>query len=387
MSSSSKIKRSDSLPTMIAASGGAAPPGNLLTVQIPPDLEPESPLAQNWNKPVHNVAEVDLAAVAPELANEQTQERHRIYCYLLMSLVRRFWNGNNKGPVGIYPFRAGQKLSVQVPDTKFFRYRGDMLEPTNSNRINWDRYLGHNIACLAVDGNGEVIDFDFNHNNIFRSSAEHAEARIVRRLFSLTNIFDNWNTGARIDGKSHSFSLQNVTIYTSLESCAQCSGVMSLGRVKQVVYLQNDPGAYRIGNIMFNLAGLDDQKLPLAAIPVPASSVGLPYLSDLNGAFVKFSAEIENARQQNDESNAFFVPPDDTAPDFGVSITSFLCTDAAFDIFDRGANEFRRMSLKFPGARPSGVRTAWTNRKCLDHAGLFYKYADEEGYRGSPHKL
>ena len=45
-------------------------------------------------------------------------------------------------------------------------------------RVNWDRYLGHNIACIAVDGNGEIIDFDFNHNDFFRSSAEHAESRI-----------------------------------------------------------------------------------------------------------------------------------------------------------------------------------------------------------------
>src|SRR4029453_8314478 len=75
---------------------------------------------------------------------------------------------------------------------------------------------------------------------------------MVRRLFSLTDIFDSWKTGDRIGDRSHAFSLQNVTLYTSLESCAQCSGVMSLGGVKQVVYLQNDFTAYMIGNIMFN---------------------------------------------------------------------------------------------------------------------------------------
>ena len=86
-------------------------------------------------------------------------------------------------------------------------------------------------------------------------------SRIVRRLFSLTDVFDSWKTGERIGDRSRAFSLQNVTLYTSLESCAQCSGVMSLGGVKQVVYLQNDFTAYMIGNIMFNLSN------PVAGLP------------------------------------------------------------------------------------------------------------------------
>src|SRR5262249_60859373 len=53
------------------------------------------------------------------------------------------------------------------------RHRGDMISDPDQLRINWDRYVGHNIACIAVDGNGEIIDFDFNHNHFFRSSAEH----------------------------------------------------------------------------------------------------------------------------------------------------------------------------------------------------------------------
>src|SRR5262249_21750789 len=106
----------------------------------------------------------------------------------------------------------------------------------------------------AVDGNGEIIDFDFNHNDLFRSSAEHAESRMVRRLFSLTDIFDTWRTGQPIAKKPKAASLNEVTLYTSLESCAQCSGVMSLAGVKQIVYLQNDFTAYKIGNIMYHLA-------------------------------------------------------------------------------------------------------------------------------------
>ena len=52
---------------------------------------------------------------------------------------------------------------------------------------------------------------------------------MVRRLFSLTNIFDNWKTELdrgdskkRTELKPRAASLNDVTLYTSLESCAQC---------------------------------------------------------------------------------------------------------------------------------------------------------------------
>ena len=47
--------------------------------------------------------------------------------------------------------------------------------------------------------------------------------------------------------------LEGVTIYTTLESCAQRSGIMALAKVGSVVFLQTDPGQYSIGNIMRNM--------------------------------------------------------------------------------------------------------------------------------------
>jgi len=266
------------------------------------------------------------------------------------------------------------------------RYRGDMIADPDRLRINWDRYVGHNIACVAVDGNGEIIDFDFNHNNFFRSSAEHAESRMVRRLFSLTDIFDSWKTGDRIGDKSRAFSLQNVTLYTSLESCAQCSGVMSLGGVKQVVYLQNDFTAYMIGNIMFNLAN-PVSGLPGAPIPIPASEVGLQQFKALNDANLAFMKDIQDAKNRNDATRAFFVSPDKTFVDYDPDITSFLCTDVARDLLEEGGKQLDAMTLKFPTAKHPNERDVLSNQECLEEARSFFKYADLEGYRGSPHKL
>jgi tRNA(Arg) A34 adenosine deaminase TadA len=343
MSEYGRVNRREFLLTTAATVGGATTLGATALpssdeAALPQGIHAEDPLAQYWQKRVSDLIQVKLA---PELANEGVKEHHRIYSLLLMALIVRFWNGNNNGPLGIYPQRDSQKSGDQDPSADYYRYMGDMNTSDDPQRVGWDRYLGHNIACLAVDGNGEVIDFDFNHNNFFRSSAEHAESRLVRRLFSLADLVDNWKTGQRIPGKSRAFALKDVTIYTSLESCAQCSGVMSLGRVKQVVYLQNDPGAYRVGNIMYNLAGreIPGDGSALAALPIAASEIGLPYLSELNEKYEHFRDESADGEKRNDLSRAYFMQSKRSAPNFTQSITSFLCTDVARDVFLRGEHE------------------------------------------------
>jgi len=391
MSDRDQINRRDFIVTTagVAGSASALAGATLTTAEAqtspPPGFDAQEPFVKNWGKPLREVVQVDPIVAAPELANEAVKERHRIYCHLLMKLMVRFWNGNKRGPLGSYPRRVKQMEAVQ-PVQPTQRYRGDMIENPDRLRINWDRYVGHNIACVAVDGNGEIIDFDFNHNDFFRSSAEHAESRMVRRLFSLTDIFDSWKTGDRIGDRSRAFSLQNVTLYTSLESCAQCSGVMSLGGVKQVVYLQNDFTAYMIGNIMFNLAN-PVSGLPGAPKPIPASAVGLQQFQALNDANLAFVKDLQDAKARNDSTRAFFISPDKTVVDFDPSITSFLCTDAARDIFEAGGKQLDAMALKFPNEKHPDGRDVLTNQECLEEARSFFKYADLEGYRGSPHKL
>ena len=279
-----KVNRRDFITTTAGAAGVAGTVAGAtltqafaqsVTKELPPGFNDQEPLRRYWGKPLSEVVEVDLKTVAPELGDEAVRERHLIFCYLLMKVVYRFWNGNKRGPLGSYPLRTKQ-AEPSAPSAPTQRYRGDMISNPDGFRVNWDRYVGHNIACIAVDGNGEIIDFDFNHNDFFRSSAEHAESRMVRRLFSLTDIFDSWRTGQRAGGKPRAASLNEVTLYTSLESCAQCSGVMSLAGVKQIIYLQNDFTAYKIGNIMFNLAN-HIAGAPGAPIPIPGADVGLKH--------------------------------------------------------------------------------------------------------------
>jgi tRNA(Arg) A34 adenosine deaminase TadA len=400
MDEQDKVNRRDFIATTAGAAGvattlaGAAFTPALAQSslkELPPGFNDQDPLKHYWTRPLNEIVEVDLLRAAPELAEEGAKERHQIYCYLLMKLIHRFWNGNKRGPFGSYPSRTKQtEPATPAPPTQ--RYRGDMIEDPDRARVNWDRYLGHNIACVAVDGNGEIMDFDFNHNEFFRSSAEHAESRMVRRLFSLADIFDSWKTGQPFDGKSHAASLRDVTLYTSLESCAQCSGVMSLAGIKQIVYLQNDFTAYKIGNIMFNLAN-PVAGAPGAPIPIPGSEIGIKHFKMLNDANLDFVKKITDAKAKNDSGGAFYISPDKTFVDFDPGVTSFLCTDVSHDLFVDGGKLLDSMQLKFPDYRfpnttsPQGQTKVLTNAQCLKEARDFFGYADVEGYRGSPHKL
>jgi tRNA(Arg) A34 adenosine deaminase TadA len=239
--------------------------------------------------------------------------------------------------------------------------------------------LGHNIACIGVDGHGEVIDFDFNHNDIFSSSVEHAESRLVRRVFSLAQVYDDWQMrrpGGIPKSQDYLNILSNVTIYTSLESCAQCSGIMALGSVKSVVYLQQDPGQYAIGNILRNLT-TPDLRAPL---PISADKFGFPSYMMLNNAYRAFYGGVLK--------QPFYV--NGTVKDQAQSITSFLCTDDARAIFEQANTELNRYKVKHPGFKPddgSGSSGMLSNQEALEHIRQFYDYASLYGRRGTAHKL
>jgi tRNA(Arg) A34 adenosine deaminase TadA len=394
MSAGKEIDRRRFLATSAAVAGatgtlvGTASAAHAQTqCAEPPPLEEgfnlsAPPLVDNWRRQLGDVTQVNFDKEADELNNPAIRERHQIYSYLLMKLIHRFWNGNKNGPVGTYPQRT-----AQLEKGRTDRYRGDIHERSDSAHTSWDRYLGHNIACVAVDGLGHIIDFDFNHNALFRSTAEHAESRLVRRLFSLTDVFDSWKTGRNVDAKPHAALLSEVTLYTSLESCAQCSGVMSLAGVKQIVYMQNDFTAYKIGNIMFNLANRTpardgngqiiknsdgtDKMIPGAPIPIPAQKVGLDsFFKKLNDANIAFGKKMQGE-------------------------PFFTSLDAALDIFKEGGDALDKMVIQFnpypfkdaPRPLSEDPQRMLTNQECLDEARKFFEYVDIEGYRGSPHKL
>lgn len=330
-------------------------------------------LEANWELKLGEILTKD----AKISLSDEEQERHRIYSLLAMSLVSSRFNGNKRGESGTYPLRSKQLVAPPREGSLEGRYSGG-------------NYYGHNIAALAVDGNGDIIDFDFNHNELFNSSVEHAESRLVRRIFSLTQIYDGWRTGQFSQDRDYANILKQVTVYTTLESCAQCAGIMNLGNIKAVAYLQTDPGQFMVGNLIHQLGSL---KLA-SPRPVAASNFGFQYFDQLDQAYADF---IPKAKDQG-----FYTSGKSGAKyDRSGSLTSFLCTDDAKDIFDAARAEFESLVLKYPQYVPQSPQTeipstadpttakstAKSNEDALIHCQNFFKYSVDQGRRGTPHKL
>jgi tRNA(Arg) A34 adenosine deaminase TadA len=345
----------------------------------PPVLSDDEPLGIAWNKPVSSIATLDPIELEPP-----AKERHRIYALALMSLLRQNWNGNKKGVIGNYPARPNQIW--RELDKDLFLYRPRQVSDLDVGEQRKVDYLGHNIACLAVDGDGDIIDFDFNHNEVFSSSVEHAESRLIRRIFSLTQLEEGWNLAGNPDASAIASNLSNVTVYTTLEPCAQCAGIMTLAAVKEVVYLQKDFGTFCIANILYNLTKHDPARPSVSAPrPIRASEIGLPYYDELNSAYEKF---FKNAAIEP------FSLPKPANPD--QTVTSFLCTDTAYESYKDADSNFQRLQLEYPDWSPPVKQTlkdsgvvpqTKDNKTVLANAQAFIKRMAQVGRRGTPHKL
>lgn len=320
-----------------------------------------NPILQGyWNKPVS-----ELATYKPkEPFSPGLKERHRLYSLGLMAITHHYWNGLKKGRGGNYPWNPDPKLGKHMADD----------------------YRGHNIAGYAVDMRGEIIDFEFNHNKLMNSSVEHAESRLVRRIYSMTQINNSWDVESAADKAADDYStFAEVTVYTTLESCSQCSGIMALARVRDVVYLQTDPGMYMIGNILRNLTEGTSLDAP---VPVSSREFDLEYFSELDSQYDAFAKEVKN--------KPFFIA-NDGKQDTGPSITSFLCTQLAYDIYARAAQELEAYSkdekqLAHPDSLPRPDRdgkpipNGMTNQQVLSEVLSFRDYAINKGRRGTPHR-
>ena len=158
-----------------------------------------------------------------------------------MEILHREFNGNKCGPVGRYDpvFRkpsseTGCGVELHLP-----------TRPGHESL----NYVGHNIASLAVNEFGEIVHSAFNHNSLFCSTTEHAESRLVDQLYTSPALhFTREEAFAALKEKREgegrhgggggggggapvksapleiTDKMKRLTIYTSLESCIQCSG-------------------------------------------------------------------------------------------------------------------------------------------------------------------
>ena len=146
-------------------------------------------------------------------------------------------------------------------------------------------YAGHNIGALVVEPSGQVVSFALNRNVALNSSLEHAEARAVRRAIGIANAEagpegpTRWSFGAL---------LRRDCVYTTLEPCAQCAGIMDLANLRQTIFAQEDPTQRHMVNVIYNL-----QHRAGAGAPLPIAGAFFPFWHRLAEAARQFQLSVE----------------------------------------------------------------------------------------------
>lgn len=90
---------------------------------------------------------------------------------------------------------------------------------------NADEGRGYNIGSVLVDSDKYVVNWARNSVNIKMNGTQHGEVRVIQSYLDSVQ----------------SFSLKGFSIYTTLEPCAMCSGMMKLTNVYRTIYGQTDP--------------------------------------------------------------------------------------------------------------------------------------------------
>lgn len=240
-------------------------------------------------------------------------ERQTLYLLLAMALVFDGWTIDRSRPKTIAEYEIAAPGRV-FPD-----------------------YAGHNICALIVDEQGSIVSFGLNRNVALNSTLEHAEARAVRHAIA------RFNEAAAGGPKKWSFGdiLRRHTLYTTLEPCAECAGIMDLANLEGVTFAEDDPAQFRIAAVIYNL----QRRRGGRQAPLPIRADFFPLWKRLEQGYAQFTAGPAEGRGGNG-ATAFLqtVEAYGIYRDAALALEAFRPSEAANEAAVRGALDFRARS-------------------------------------------
>ncbi len=171
-----------------------------------------------------------------------------------------------------------------------------------------DPARGHNIGSVLVNPGGDVVFWARNCNKITGNGTQHGEVRLMHGYLA----------------KVKTYNLKNFIVYTTLEPCAMCSGMMALQSIGRTVYGQTDPD---FGKAIERLQ-LDSKKLPNGYKPYPRTEnlVSEPAQNE-------FRARIDAAYKKYQDQG-------------GKSLTGWLLSDEAKALYKQAVDAFNRFKVE-----------------------------------------
>ena len=164
---------------------------------------------------------------------------------------------------------------------------------------------GYNIGSVLVDSQHQVRCWARNSVNVTGNESQHGEVRLI------TNYLHN----------TEQFDLKGYRLYTTLEPCAMCGGMMTLTELPATVYGQTDP-----------TYGKAIQRLE-----INSTSIGgyPPYPRPVDS--------IMSTTAIREELDAAFA----RAPS-GTDVTVFLASEEAKQIHEDALRQFNGFQVEFP---------------------------------------
>ena len=174
-----------------------------------------------------------------------------------------------------------------------------------------EKRRGYNIATLLVNPANEPVFYGLNCINSTDNATQHSEVRSII---------------AYLD-KTRRYNLEGFTVYTSLEPCIMCAGMMTMTAIKRVVYGQHD--------IVYTKA--------FERLAIDSRSIGgfppYPRTVTAHASASAFCTELDHAYQQFFESETEKM------------LARFLTSATAFEIFHRAVQHFLDYKVLHPGNR------------------------------------
>ncbi len=171
---------------------------------------------------------------------------------------------------------------------------------------------GYNVGCVLVDPNNQVVDWGLNHVNEAENCTQHGELRVMTSYLNNDGIY----------------SLKDYSIYSTLEPCAMCGGMMVMTSIKRTINGQRDYYfTAAIERLAFNSEAIGGYP-PYPRIVVSQDTPSM-YGQLLDNAYRDY---IEQGNE--------------------AIITKFLATQKAREIFEKAFESFKHFKVNNPVNKP-----------------------------------
>ena len=171
----------------------------------------------------------------------------------------------------------------------------------------------YNIGSVLVNPSGKLVCWARNPVGVTGNNTQHGEVRLM------TNYLHNTLQGTLKGG---------YTVYTTLEPCAMCSGMMTLNYVRETVYGQADPGFGKaLERLQFNSTSIHGY------CPYPRGVTS----GQEHGPIAK---RLDEAYAQSMQVHT------------DQGITQFLAVPKARQIFADAEQQFQTYQVRFPSNQP-----------------------------------